>query len=173
MADYLRESGVLKLWEKIKTLLSNKQDKLVSGTNIKTINGTSLLGSGDITVEGGGSNDKHATAYPFGMTDKPYHRVASTSIAVTKNLNTNISFYVSEFYKDKSCGILNVSVRFSANKTAEQYIGVECSPIGSELDILWDGVQFHTNTTSFAVINTQDVTVLELNQKRFINFGIS
>ena len=30
-----------------------KQDKLVSGTNIKTINGTSILGSGDITIEGG------------------------------------------------------------------------------------------------------------------------
>lgn len=30
--------------------ISGKQDKLVSGTNIKTINGTSLLGSGNITV---------------------------------------------------------------------------------------------------------------------------
>lgn len=54
MADYLRESGVKWLWEKIKTLLSAKQDKLVSGSNIKTINGTSVLGSGDITIEGGG-----------------------------------------------------------------------------------------------------------------------
>lgn len=33
--------------------ISGKQDKLVSGTNIKTINGNSLLGSGDITIEGG------------------------------------------------------------------------------------------------------------------------
>jgi hypothetical protein len=32
---------------------NNKQDALVSGTNIKTINGTSLLGSTDITVTGG------------------------------------------------------------------------------------------------------------------------
>ena len=36
--------------------LSTKQDVLVSGTNIKTINGTSLLGSGDITIEGGSGN---------------------------------------------------------------------------------------------------------------------
>jgi len=35
--------------------LSSKQDTLVSGTNIKTINGTSLLGSGNIPVSGGGS----------------------------------------------------------------------------------------------------------------------
>lgn len=33
--------------------IGNKQDKLISGTNIKTINGKSLLGSGDITIEGG------------------------------------------------------------------------------------------------------------------------
>ena len=33
--------------------LTTKQDTLVSGTNIKTINGNSLLGSGDITIEGG------------------------------------------------------------------------------------------------------------------------
>lgn len=32
--------------------LEGKQDTLVSGTNIKTINGESLLGSGDITVGG-------------------------------------------------------------------------------------------------------------------------
>ena len=36
--------------------LATKQDTLVSGTNIKTINGTSLLGSGDITIEGGSGN---------------------------------------------------------------------------------------------------------------------
>jgi hypothetical protein len=33
--------------------LSTKQDTLLSGTNIKTVNGTSLLGSGDITITGG------------------------------------------------------------------------------------------------------------------------
>ena len=35
--------------------LNTKQDKLVSGTNIKTINGQSILGSGDINIEGGSS----------------------------------------------------------------------------------------------------------------------
>lgn len=33
--------------------MTSKQDNLVSGTNIKTINGTSILGSGDITIETG------------------------------------------------------------------------------------------------------------------------
>ena len=35
------------------TQLATKQNTLVSGTNIKTINGTSLLGSGNITITGG------------------------------------------------------------------------------------------------------------------------
>jgi glycerophosphoryl diester phosphodiesterase len=35
--------------------LSDKQDILVSGGNIKTINGESILGSGDISIESGGS----------------------------------------------------------------------------------------------------------------------
>ena len=34
--------------------LNTKQTTLVSGTNIKTINGASILGSGNITIEGGG-----------------------------------------------------------------------------------------------------------------------
>ena len=37
----------------LKSDLYGKQDTLVSGTNIKTINGTSILGTGDITISGG------------------------------------------------------------------------------------------------------------------------
>lgn len=40
-----------------KTELNAKQDALVSGTNIKTINGESLLGEGNITIEGGMDED--------------------------------------------------------------------------------------------------------------------
>ena len=36
------------------TQLDGKQDALVSATNIKTINGASILGSGDLTVRGSG-----------------------------------------------------------------------------------------------------------------------
>ena len=38
----------------LQTALDNKQASLVSGTNIKTINGNSILGSGDLVVSGGG-----------------------------------------------------------------------------------------------------------------------
>lgn len=41
----------------IQAQLNNKQATLVSGTNIKTINGTSILGSGNIAISGGASGD--------------------------------------------------------------------------------------------------------------------
>lgn len=45
-----------------------KQDALVSGTNIKTINGESILGSGDITVGGGGGGINKITLYAYNYT---------------------------------------------------------------------------------------------------------
>lgn len=53
---YLTEEKAAETYQPVgnyatKTELAAKQDTLVSGTNIKTINGTSLLGSGDIVIE--------------------------------------------------------------------------------------------------------------------------
>lgn len=48
--------------------LFNTQDRLVSGSNIKTINGQSILGSGDITISGGKKivpNKQEATSFSF------------------------------------------------------------------------------------------------------------
>ena len=38
--------------------INKKQDTLVSGKNIKTINGQSILGSGNITIQGGGTDSQ-------------------------------------------------------------------------------------------------------------------
>lgn len=46
-----------KLDSSLTSKINQKQDTLVSGENIKTINGNSLLGSGDIIIEGGGSSN--------------------------------------------------------------------------------------------------------------------
>lgn len=49
------------------TALGGKQDMLVSGKNIKTINGSSILGSGNIVIEGGNevSTDKKSISILF------------------------------------------------------------------------------------------------------------
>lgn len=50
----------LKQWyyteDEVDDLLDEKQDSLVSGTNIKTINNNSLLGSGNINIQGSGGD---------------------------------------------------------------------------------------------------------------------
>ncbi len=49
-------TSTVKTWSSSK-IDSTKQDTLVSATNIKTINGASILGSGDLTIAGGVSPD--------------------------------------------------------------------------------------------------------------------
>lgn len=43
--------------QEVDSLLNNKQDTLVSGTNIKTINNESILGEGNIDIQGGNVSD--------------------------------------------------------------------------------------------------------------------
>lgn len=66
--------------------ISGKQDKLVSGTNIKTVNGQSLLGSGDITINGG-SGSGSGSYVPMSNTwyDSP------SSVTVAPNSSAEIS----------------------------------------------------------------------------------
>lgn len=45
----------------IKAEIGGKQDALVSGTNIKTVNNESLLGSGNISISGGGTTTWYGT----------------------------------------------------------------------------------------------------------------
>ena len=53
----------------LETALNGKQDTLVSGTTIKTINNNSLLGSGNITIEGGGTGVDIVTSWNSTPTD--------------------------------------------------------------------------------------------------------
>lgn len=48
---------------KVPQLEAGKQNTLVSGTNIRTVNNQSLLGSGNIDVQGGGGSDPNAVKY--------------------------------------------------------------------------------------------------------------
>lgn len=60
--------------------MDNKQPMLVSGTNIKTINGNSILGSGNIVISGGGSSSGGGGAYA-----EVSHGTGDTTFALTPN----------------------------------------------------------------------------------------
>lgn len=49
--------------------VGNKQDRLVSGTNIKTINGEDILGEGDIAIGGGGDTEELELVTAAAITD--------------------------------------------------------------------------------------------------------
>ena len=53
---FATKTQVTELTSDVRTLQTDKQDKLVSGTNIKTINGDSILGNGNLVIQSGASN---------------------------------------------------------------------------------------------------------------------
>lgn len=65
---YLNNDGLEYFWQHID---SHKQDTLTSGTNIKTINGNSILGSGNLSVTG------DCIAYPSFEIDSSGHLIMS------------------------------------------------------------------------------------------------
>ena len=70
--DYIAGNGINIINDVISTNDAeiNKQDPLVSGVNIKTINGMTLLGSGNITVEGGGTGGEvYVAGYGINITE--------------------------------------------------------------------------------------------------------
>jgi hypothetical protein len=84
--------------------LSSKQDTLVSGTNIKTINGTSLLGSGNIPVSTGDwTFTANVANVPFNDT-----AVITTSGNVTTS-STTTSAYASTAWNNGGPSVLVLS----------------------------------------------------------------
>ena len=80
------------------TALNAKQDTLVSATNIKTINGSSVLGSGDLVVSGGGDSGFHglikptSALFPNGLVTSFINTTSLPNILQTANRITAYPF---------------------------------------------------------------------------------
>ena len=69
---------------------------------------------------------KHATAYPYGSVEKPWHKIATFSQStVGLQINTSITFYVSEFFNSKSYGIFTVRARARADSASLNFLTVD------------------------------------------------
>ena len=73
------------------SLVTTKQDNLVSGTNIKTINGQSVLGSGDIVISSGGGGAVDSVAGKTGVVTLVKGDVGLNNVDNTSDTNKPIS----------------------------------------------------------------------------------
>ena len=120
--------------------LNAKQATLVSGTNIKTINGTSLLGSGDITISGGG-----------GISDGDKGDITVSASGATWTIDNGV---VTD--AKLSTGIDAAKLGDGTVSNAEfQYLNGVTSAIQTQLD----GKQA-TITGAATTIDTEDLTAL-------------
>ena len=82
-STYATKTEVQTVREYVQTEVDTKQDILVSGTNIKTINGTSLLGSGNVTLETpeGGLSDAASDGKLYGRKDGTWSEIVIPDIS--------------------------------------------------------------------------------------------
>ena len=77
-SEYVTETELTNKGYATTSQVNAKQDTLVSGTNIKTINGTSILGSGDIKTN---KPLQTSTSTSMTLTPNVYHRNTSTTLS--------------------------------------------------------------------------------------------
>ena len=130
---------------------STKQDTLVSGTNIKTINNESILGSGNIEIQGGGSDINVVQTTGTSTAD------VMSQDAVTNALNNKAN---------KSAAVGGYKFGSSGGNVYLQYTNVNNSNIGSSLyypkingkQILTTNSIYATNNYNFQLVETSAIT---------------
>ena len=86
---------------------TSKQATLVSGTNIKTINGNSILGSGDLTVGGGTVDTSLSPTSTNPVENKAVYKGIEEKLSVDKNVNPDTTAYPIEGAVDESAKSVN------------------------------------------------------------------
>ena len=133
--------------------LDDKQDVLVSGENIKTINGESILGSGDITIDGGENvMEKYITDFTISDILTLYHAETDgeISVKITRELVDAIENGKAIFipmYREEEIGINFISeIMVSTQLTGDTDKNI--------------GISFNTDTDYF----TLSATILDGNE---------
>ena len=135
-------------------LLNGKQDTLVSGTNIKTINNESLLGSGNITITGGGSSVTVDSTWIPNSTNPVESQLIQSALADKANSSSLATVATSGAYSDLSGKPTNVST--FTNDAG--YLTSHQSLADVFGDVLYDSQTKHINF--YGKGDTQHTTVL-------------
>ena len=112
-------TGTLSSQTDLQTALNGKQDTLVSGTNIKTVNGNSLVGSGDVTT-----NPRTLTSINGSNLTGTANQISASVLIPANTLVTNNTIYIKNLLT-KTAG--------STTSTGRIYINTSNSLSGATL----------------------------------------
>lgn len=156
-----------------------KQDTLVSGTNIKTVNGSTLLGAGDLTISGGGGTPGGAT------TQVQYNNAGAFAGAEGLTIDTAtgaIKTATDTVYELVGTAITadNGAMQFktlSANTTFTESLAsgqaVTLELYAGAFSITWPTVYWlnTTSSTTAPILNTTGPTIVELWKRGTTLYG--
>jgi hypothetical protein len=104
-------TGTLSSQTDLQTALNGKQDTLVSGTNIKTVNSTSLLGSGNITT-----NPRTLTSINGSNLTGNTNQISASVLIPAGTISTNNTIYIKNLLT-KTAGSSTSTPRIYINTT--------------------------------------------------------
>ena len=166
----------------LNTNLSQKQDKLVSGTNIKTINGQSLLGNGNIAITGeGGSIDTSSFATKADLANKQNLLVSGTNIKTINGQsllgNGNIAITSSGGSSGGSSSNISITVN-DANYTATNNVitlpNYLTIPKDKKITIIGDSITYGFDGTDASLVAKPYPWIIQdLLGVPVYNYGIS
>lgn len=160
---YLDDTGVSYLWGKIN---SKKQNTLVSGTNIKTINNQSLLGSGNINISGGSGGS--ATDVQINGTSITNNGIADIATQGTYDSSSNPIATMNS--------VLNTINNMSQSQEFQAYISQIVSgliPSGSELVVNTFEDLPTSNVTEFTKAFVKHPTLYDVTTLADLNYDIT
>jgi hypothetical protein len=138
---------------------NDKQEQLVSGTNIKTINGSSVLGSGDLVVSGGGGASAFNAIVPLGS-GGIYSNIPVGASNSTQNLTANIislmPFIPAQTFTTSNI-FLNITGTTSAN--ARILIYSHNSSNGLPNTLLYESVNIDGSTLGIKTVTTSQTFI--------------
>ena len=127
--------------------LSTKQDTLVSATNIKTINGESVLGSGDLVISGGGVDLTN-----YYTKSETYNKVETNSLVATKQDVLVSGTSIKTINGQSVLG--NGNIFIAAEIASPLFQPIITSPINGAVDYI--GSITSTYSTSQSFVGVQD-----------------
>lgn len=146
--------------------LANKQNKLESGTNIKTINGESILGEGNIVIEGGSGGSLTTRLIQF-----EYYAGRTSSSGKYGNINAYLMVDTSKYTLPTTIKEL-VAILYNMGYTSARK-GLACTGVLMDSSNVYYipttcYVTSETNSTiNFQVIKASDGSVTTQNNSAF------